>query len=69
VRPSSLPAVPVGVPHEFLVAFGRSRLLSARPGRILEVIDIDLPRPRDEETRTTERYQELVRDAYRHFRE
>ena len=44
-------------------------VLSARPGRVLEVIDIDLPRPRNEETRTTDRYQELVRNAYRHFRE
>jgi len=35
---------------------------------LLEVIDVDLPRPRDEDTRTSERYQELVRDAYKHFR-
>jgi NitT/TauT family transport system ATP-binding protein len=35
-------------------------VMSARPGRISEVIDIDLPQPRDEETRETDRYYELV---------
>lgn len=44
-------------------------VLSARPGEILEIIDVDLDRPRDDDTRTSERYQALVRDAYQHFRE
>ncbi len=35
-------------------------VMSARPGRITDVIDVDLPRPRTEETRETERYFELV---------
>jgi NitT/TauT family transport system ATP-binding protein len=35
-------------------------VMSPRPGRIAEVIDIDLPQPRDETTRETERYYELV---------
>ncbi len=35
-------------------------VMSARPGRITTVIDVDLPRPRTEETRETERYFELV---------
>jgi NitT/TauT family transport system ATP-binding protein len=35
-------------------------VMSARPGRITEVIDIDLPRPRNDDTRETRRYFELV---------
>jgi len=35
-------------------------VMSARPGRISDVIDIDLSQPRDETTRETDRYYELV---------
>ncbi len=35
-------------------------VMSARPGQITDVIDIDLPRPRTDDTRETERYFELV---------
>ena len=35
-------------------------VMSARPGRISQVIDVDLPQPRTEETRETDRYFELV---------
>ena len=35
-------------------------VMSARPGRITNVVDIDLPRPRTEDTRETRRYFELV---------
>jgi NitT/TauT family transport system ATP-binding protein len=35
-------------------------VMSARPGRITKIIDIDLPRPRNEDTRETRRYFELV---------
>jgi NitT/TauT family transport system ATP-binding protein len=38
-------------------------VMSPRPGRIARVIDIDLPRPRDDETRESERYFELVTDV------
>ncbi|HYH92628.1 MAG TPA: ABC transporter ATP-binding protein [Candidatus Saccharimonadales bacterium] len=38
-------------------------VMSARPGRITTVIDIDLPRPRTEETRESERYFELVTEV------
>jgi NitT/TauT family transport system ATP-binding protein len=38
-------------------------VMSARPGRITDVIDIDLPRPRDVETREQRRYFELVTDV------
>jgi NitT/TauT family transport system ATP-binding protein len=38
-------------------------VMSARPGRITDLIDIDLPRPRDVETREQPRYFELVTEV------
>jgi len=35
-------------------------VMSPRPGQITHVVDIDLPRPRTDDTRETERYFELV---------
>ena len=38
-------------------------VMSARPGQITQVIDVDLPRPRTDDTRETERYFELVTEV------
>jgi NitT/TauT family transport system ATP-binding protein len=38
-------------------------VMSARPGRITNVIEVDLPRPRTDETRETRRYFELVTEV------
>ena len=38
-------------------------VMSARPGRITRLVDVDLPRPRDESTREEPRYFELVTEV------
>jgi len=38
-------------------------VMSPRPGRIVRIIDIDLPRPRTDDTRETPRYFELVTEV------
>jgi NitT/TauT family transport system ATP-binding protein len=38
-------------------------VMSARPGRIATVVEVDLPQPRTVETRETERYFELVTEV------
>ena len=38
-------------------------VMSARPGRITKVVDIDLPRPRNDEARETERYFALITEV------
>jgi len=38
-------------------------VMSARPGRIAKIVDVDLPQPRTVETRETERYFELVTEV------
>ena len=40
-------------------------LMSARPGRIHRAFDIDLPRPRDRETRLSDRFHEIVSEVNR----
>jgi len=40
-------------------------LMSARPGRIHRVFEVDLPRPRDRETRLSDRFHEIVSDVNR----
>jgi NitT/TauT family transport system ATP-binding protein len=43
-------------------------VMSARPGRITAVVDIDLPRPRDELTRESDRYFALVTEVREQLR-
>jgi NitT/TauT family transport system ATP-binding protein len=38
-------------------------VMSPRPGRITRVVEVDLPQPRTDETRETERYFELVTEV------
>jgi NitT/TauT family transport system ATP-binding protein len=38
-------------------------VMSPRPGRIVRIIDIDLPRPRTDDTRETRRYFELITEV------
>jgi NitT/TauT family transport system ATP-binding protein len=38
-------------------------VMSARPGRIVRMIDVDLPRPRTDDTRETGRYFELITEV------
>jgi len=40
-------------------------LMSARPGRIHQVVEVDLPRPRDRETRLTDRFHQIVSELNR----
>jgi NitT/TauT family transport system ATP-binding protein len=40
-------------------------LMSARPGRIHRIFDVDLPRPRDRETRLSDRFHEIVSEVNR----
>ena len=42
-----------------IVLATRVVIMSARPGRIKEVVDIDIPYPRDQETKMSERFIEL----------
>jgi NitT/TauT family transport system ATP-binding protein len=38
-------------------------VMSPRPGRIVRIIDVDLPRPRTDDTRETERYFGLITEV------
>ena len=38
-------------------------VMSPRPGRITNVVEIDMPQPRNDQTRETERYFELVTEV------
>lgn len=50
---------------EAVLLSDRVVLMSARPGRIHKVLDINLPRPRTPETRLDERYHRLVMELNR----
>ena len=43
-------------------------VLSPRPGEVVDDIEIDLERPRNEETRATERFVELSTEIHQHFK-
>ncbi|GAA0239480.1 ABC transporter ATP-binding protein [Haladaptatus pallidirubidus] len=43
-------------------------VLSPRPGEVVDEIEIDLERPRNEETRATERFVELSTKLHQHFK-
>ena len=43
-------------------------VMSPRPGRIAFVVDIDLPRPRNDQTRESDRYFELVTQVRENLR-
>jgi NitT/TauT family transport system ATP-binding protein len=43
-------------------------VMTPRPGRITGIVEVDLPRPRNAETRELPRYAELVRDVRRTLR-
>jgi NitT/TauT family transport system ATP-binding protein len=44
-------------------------VMSARPGRIVGIVDVDLPQPRNIDTREEPRFAELIRDVRRLLRE
>lgn len=50
---------------EAVLLSDRVVLMSARPGRVHRVFDIDLPRPRDHETRLSDRFHQLVGEVNR----
>ncbi|MBM9464505.1 ABC transporter ATP-binding protein [Aeromicrobium sp. YIM 150415] len=51
---------------EAVLLSDRIVVMSARPGRVLKVIDVDLERPRTEETREIPRYGEII-SSIRHL--
>ncbi len=47
----------------------RVLIMSPRPGSVVSTLDIDLPRPRNEDTWTSDRFRELHNDAYTYFKD
>ena len=44
---------------EAIILAQRVIVMSARPGRIKDIVDIDIPYPRDQETKMSPRFMEL----------
>lgn len=49
---------------EAVILAQRVIIMSARPGRIKMIVDIDIPYPRDQETKMTERFIELKNEIW-----
>lgn len=54
------------IPEAVLLS-DRVIVLSARPGRIAEIVDIDLPRPRSMESLSSDKAHEYLQQIRRHF--
>ena len=54
--------------NEAVFLSDRVVVLSPRPGEIVDEIEIDLPRPRTDETRGSDRFVELSTEVYQHFK-
>ncbi len=58
-RPKTVLFITHSIPEALLLA-DRILVMSARPGRITEIIDVELPRPRSLDTLTEPRFNELA---------
>ena len=47
----------------------RVAVMSPRPGELVDIIDVDIDRPRTEDTRTTTEYHDYVSRTYEYFNE
>ncbi len=58
-RPKTVLFITHSIPEALLLA-DRILVMSARPGRVSEIIDVDIPRPRSLDTLTEPRFNELA---------
>jgi len=58
-RPKTVLFITHSIPEALLLA-DRILVMSARPGRVTEIIDVDIPRPRSLDTLTEPRFNELA---------
>lgn len=54
--------------NEAVFLSDRVVVLSPRPGEVVDVIEIDLPRPRSDDTRGSDRFVELSTEVHQHFK-